>query len=66
MAHIGFKTRHGTKTSLVLGSLTDLRLVVTFEPFPASKTKTVKNRSRYQKYLGDTTAAAKFNEYLKN
>ena len=26
----------------------------------------IKNRSRYQKYLGDTTAAAKFNEYLKN
>lgn len=39
MAHIGFKTRHGTKTSLVSGSLTDLRLVVTYEPFPASKTK---------------------------
>lgn len=30
---------HGTKTSLVLGGLTDLRLVLTFEPFPTSQEK---------------------------
>nr|DAE52807.1 MAG TPA: hypothetical protein [Caudoviricetes sp.] len=39
MEHMRFEPAHGTKTSLVLGSLTDFRLSVTFEPFPASQTK---------------------------
>ena len=34
-----FEPAHGTKASLALGSLTDFRLSVTFEPFPASQTK---------------------------
>ena len=39
MEHMRFEPAHGTKTSLVLGSLIDFRLSVTFEPFPASQTK---------------------------